>query len=535
MAKKFNATSFEEYFALPNAGLRAYFSLVRRGQSTVFDTPFAKGESTSQLLDAWFEHLETIRHKWPTLWEFENDLASKVGPMSVMAPLEDRMKDIDSYYSDILIPSEPIDPRAVAAVVQEFGAVRGLRMRNQSHTLLEMKQSSNSGNPYFTRRSNVAGKVLPVKVCPEAGEVYQHLGERHELWKSCAVLGWRGQEGGYSKNDVKQRVVWMFPFGVNIEELQVYQPLIEAAQNFQLVPAWVGMDLVDQKITNMFDSKGHKDLVVCTDFSRFDQHFNRSLQDAARQVLTALLTPSTQSYIWLREVFPVKYMIPLAYDFGKIRKGKHGMASGSGGTNADETLAHRCLQYEASMLNDALLNPNSQCLGDDGVLTYPGITVEDVVDAYTAHGLEMNGSKQYASTQDCVYLRRWHHTDYRIGGICRGVYSTARALGRLRYLERYYDPEVWGPRMVALRQLSIIENVKWHPLKVEFAQFCMKRDKYRLGLDLPGFLDNIEAVAREAIELIPDFLGYTKTLQGGIDQIGGIRNWWIVRYLKSLA
>nr|AVA30701.1 RNA-dependent RNA polymerase [Picobirnavirus sp.] len=529
---KNNVISFADCFKLPNQGLRTYFGNVEKGQPKVFDTPFAKGETTSELLRAWDQTLVSISDKWPTLYEFEVDLAKKVGPMSIMLPLKERMKDIDSYYEGILLPSEPISDSAIAAVVHEWSSLRGLQVRNQLKTVQLMKKSTNSGSPYFTKRRNVVDETYPVLLEERGGHWFQFLTPKLQQWGCTAVLGWRGQEGGPSKEDVKQRVVWMFPFAVNIRELQVYQPLIEAAQKFNLVPAWVSMDAVDDRITKLFDTKAENDLVVCTDFSKFDQHFNRSLQDAAYQCLSAFFTPNSISAEWLKSVFPIKYEIPLAYDYGKLRFGRHGMGSGSGGTNADETLAHRALQYEAAIHANARLNPNSQCLGDDGILSYPGITVEDVVKSYTAHGLEMNDSKQYASTHDCTYLRRWHHKDYRMSNICVGVYSTNRALGRLRYLERYYDPEVWGPKMVALRQLSIIENVKYHPLRDQFAEFCMKRDKYRLGIDIPGFLDNIADEASKAIELMPDFMGYTKTLQADAKGIG-IENWWIVRYLKS--
>jgi hypothetical protein len=360
---------------------------------------------------------------------------------------------------------------------------------------------------------------------------YPSGGWTSRFWNAAAVLGWRGQEGGPTIDDVKQRVVWMFPFAVNICELQVYQPLIESCQKFNLVPAWVSMEAVDQRVTKMFDTKGKDDVVICTDFSKFDQHFNEDMQNASYAILESLLTNRDRnSSRWLKDIYPIKYNIPLAYDYGKVRFGKHGMGSGSGGTNADETLAHRALQYEAALAAKTTLNPNSQCLGDDGVLTYPGITVEDVVRSYTAHGQEMNESKQYVSKQDCIYLRRWHHTDYRLRGVCVGVYSTYRALGRLMEQERYYDPDVWSAKMVALRQLSIIENVKYHPLRDQFAEFCMRRDKYRLGIDIPGFLNNIDKIAKEAIDLMPDFLGYTKSMTK--DQTG-LSNWWIVKYLKS--
>lgn len=521
------------YFKVPNPGLRSYFGLVRAGQPEVYRTTFGKGRSPQTILKQWVQQLGKLSKEWPTLLDFENDLASKVGPMSVMLPLKDRMKDIDHYYEDILLPQTPISTTGIESVLREWQPAAGLRIRGQNQTVANMKLSTNSGNPYFGKRRRYVNDTIPCMLTEQNRELWQLLPGSHQF-KCCAVLGWRGQEGGHTKEDVKQRVVWMFPFAVNVEELRFYQPAIEAAQDFGLVPAWVSMELVDARITQLFDTKGRDDLVVCTDFSKFDQHFNPVMQDAAKQIISGLITHDSSGEYWMKNVFPVKYYIPLMYDYGYLRVGQHGMGSGSGGTNFDETVVHRALQWEAASSNSSTLNPNSQCLGDDGILSYPGITVEDVVRSYTRHGLEMNRDKQYASKHDCIYLRRWHHTKYRKDGICVGVYSTARALGRLMYQERYYDPDMWSKEMVALRQLSIIENCKWHPMREEFVAFCMKRDKYRLGLDIPGFLDNIQGVAKEATELMPDFLGYTKTLQEGKTVGNGIEDWWIVKYLKSM-
>jgi hypothetical protein len=528
---KSNDAKWNEYFALPNPGLASYFDKVRRGNSEEYRTTFFKGQSLESILKKWKPTLDTIEQKWPSLLVFENDLAKKVGPLSIQKPLSERMNDIDSYYESILSDSTPISQSALAAVVSEWRQhnIR-LNVRSQGKTLERMKLSTNSGNPFFAKRRTVVDKTVPAKLSINEPNVVQQL--INSRWMSTAVLGWRGQEGGPTDEDVKQRVVWMFPFAVNVCELQVYQPAIELAQRFDIVPAWIGMDAVDSRITKLFDTKGKRDLVICTDFTKFDQHFNADMQDAAKSILSKILTTNSDSRYWLEEVFPIKYMIPLAYDMGKIRFGRHGMGSGSGGTNFDETLVHRALQYEAAQHVGKELNPNSMCLGDDGLLTFPGITVEDVMQTYSSHGQDMNTDKQYASTQDCVYLRRWHHDDYRINGVCAGVYSTYRALGRLCEQERYYDPEVWGPKMVALRQLSILENCKYHPLREEFAEFCMKGDKYRLGIDIPGFLDDITDITEKAIDLMPDFLGYTKSLESSKNGYG-IADWWIVKYLKS--
>lgn len=538
---------FTQCFDLPNPGLRSYFDNVVKGQSDEYRTTFAKGSSMHKVLADWELHLNSIANEWPTLIDFENDLRAKVGPMSIMKPLAERMEDIDNYYTLINKPAIEVNPSAIKAVCSEFKVLKGLHLRSEQRTVDIMKKSTNSGAPYFRKRKGVVSKTLPCAVKQSGIHTWQWLNinsntEKEEsllyfinrpFHETCAILGWRGQEGGPKPSDVKQRVVWMFPFSVNIKELQFYQPMIESAQRFNLVPAWVSMESVDNSITRMFDTKGDDDLVICTDFSKFDQHFNESCQNCAREIISSILDNSAASDEWLSNVFPIKYAIPLAYDYGKIRVGKHGMGSGSGGTNADETLTHRALQYEAAINNNSRLNPNSQCLGDDGVLTYPGITVEDVVRSYSAHGLDMNPDKQYVSKQDCVYLRRWHHINYRVDGVCVGVYSTYRALGRLMEQERYYNPEVWGPKMVALRQLSIIENCKWHPMFNQFVEFCMKRDKYRLGIDIPGFLDNIDSVAREANDYMPDFLGYTKSMNKDADK--GLADWAVVKLLKSKA
>lgn len=525
------STYFKQSFDLPNPGLRTYFARTEVGNDEEYRTPFYKGKSLKTVLNNWNRTLRKIAPVWPSLYEFEVDLGSKVGPMSLQRPLAERMTDIDAYYDLILKDQQPFDRRALDLALAEWSVVRNrIEFRGQRQTIQRMKKSTNSGSPFFTKRNNVTEKTWPCYTSIMGLNVLQYL--KGVKYYAAAILGWRGQEGGPELEDVKQRVIWMFPYAVNICEQQVYQPLIEEFQKFDLVPAWVSNDKVDHEITRMFDTKDPHDVIVCTDFSKFDQHFNPTCQAVARELLKQLMRDEYAVGQWIENVFPIKYMIPLAYNYGKVRFGRHGMASGSGGTNADETLVHRVLQHEAALQAGENLNPHSQCLGDDGVLTYPGITVDDVIRSYTAHGLEMNADKQYVSTQDCIYLRRWHHDKYRINGKCVGVYSTNRALGRLCEQERYYDPDKWSKEMVALRQLSIIENCKYHPLREEFADYCMKGDKYWLGLGIPGFLDNIASYAQKATEYMPDFLGYSRSLQTD-DPARGIENWWIVRYLQS--
>lgn len=525
----------EEYFLLPNPGLRAYFQHTVMGNQDDYRPPFWKGMSREEVLRRWQAVFDTlgVKEKWPTLYNYEMEMKGKVGAMSIQKPLKDRIQDIEFYYSEsngvnaIAIPQEAID-----ATIRFFGKAKGIRLRSKANTAKEMRLSTNSGNPWFTRRRRIIQEAVDSQVFVKDGTVCAKL-PNGKTFKLCAILGWRGQENGMSDDDVKQRVIWMMSVLLNLEELRFYQPAIKAMQDNNLIPALVSMDAVDQAVTKLFDTKGADDDVICTDFFRFDQHFNLHLQSASEQILRALATPSADMDWWFQTIYPAKYTIPLICSEDLLFEGPHGMGSGSGGTNFDEDMAHKSLQFDACIQNHTELNEYSMAYGDDGILSAPGLSVDQVIQAYESHGLVMNREKQYVSKHDCVVLRRWHSDNYRIDGCMVGVYSTFRALGRLLAQERFYDPEEWGPEQVTLRAWSILENCNHSPYFEAFVDFCITGDKYRLGLDLPGFIENIDRVAKKSIDQLPDFLGYTKTMQSNDGKDIGIRSWRIYKLLAS--
>lgn len=524
MKKKLN--DLGQYYDLPNPGLRAYFKRTELGNSDDYRPPFWKGKTREEVLSEWQKVFDTlgVKEKYPGLYDFEMDMKSKVGPMSIQLPLDKRFDSIDSYFTER--HSEPLRQEAIDAASSFFSKAGGIRLRSPQNVINNMRLSTNSGAPLFTKRRRVA----PIEV--EAIIKYPNVHIKGKDYKLAATLGWRGQEGGIKDDDVKQRVIWMMPFSLNIKELQFYQPAIEAVQKLNLIPAYVSMDAVDKEVTLLFDSKGVNDDVVCTDFSKFDQHFNADMQLAAKQIINKL---GTNIESWLEDIYPIKFKLPLVCSEDIIFEGDHGMGSGSGGTNFDECLSHKALQFEAALEQGQSLNPHSMAYGDDGILTYPNIKVDDVIRTYTRHGQEMNPDKQYVSKHDCVVLRRWHSTSYRENGIMVGVYATFRALGRLLAQERFYDPEEWGPEQVTLRAWSILENCNHSPYFEQFVDFVMKGDKYRLGLDIPGFMQNVSKIAHGSIDQLPDFLGYTKTQQSANknDLAKGITKWRIYNYVKS--
>nr|USE07818.1 MAG: putative RNA-dependent RNA polymerase [Picobirnavirus sp.] len=510
--------SLEKYFKLPNPGLRAYFKHTESGNSEDYRPPFWKDLSREAVLENWQRILDQlgVQKKFPSLYSYELEMKAKVGPMSIQLPLKERLPKIEEYFTLVENPGEPISEEAIADTIDFFSKAGGIRLRSEERTIANMRLNTNSGTPYFTKRKRVADKVSLLDA---------------EKYEFAAVLGWRGQEGGISEDDVKQRVIWMSPFLLNIQELRWYQPFVEAIQKHGLIPAYVSMDAVDLEVTALFDSKSPNDYVICTDFTAFDQHFNEHMQQAAKKVELALCADErTRAHI--EKYFDYKFNIPLICSDEIMYSGPHGMGSGSGGTNFDECMAHKALQFEAARKDNVKLNPHSMAYGDDGCLVGP--SVETVIQTYRSHGQDMNDQKQYVSKHDCVVLRRWHGDDYRVNGVMVGVYSTFRALGRLLAQERFYDPDKWSGELVTLRALSILENCKWSPYFHEFIDFVMTGDKYKLGLNLPGFFERLEKLAQSAIEEFTDFLGYTKNLQEDAKQTTtGIMNWEVVKYLMS--
>lgn len=505
--------NLSDYFELPNSGLINYFNRVKTGQSEDYRTPFWNGAPRQDVLNKWLEELESLdkqRKVVPGLLDYEKEMASKVGPLSVMKPLSERMEDIKHYYELVKVKSKPIEDQAIKRFISKILDVK-VTLLNFDETVNQMRLSTNSGAPFFHKRRTVVDKTRTI------------LNNEYP-----AVIGWRGQEGGPEVEDVKQRVVWMFDFSDNIKEMMAYNPLIKGWQAHNINSAYISIRAVEEKLTKLFDTKGD-DYVVVTDFSKFDQHFNRDLQNAAYECIARMLVSGEK---WLRDVFPIKYNIPLAITPFEMCVGSHGMGSGSGGTNFDECCAHSCMQEEAALLHNQVLNPYSNAYGDDGYLSYPGIDVDDIIDAYTSHGQEMNVDKQFVSKNSAIYLRRYFHTSYRDRqGIMLGIYSTTRALGRLMGQERYWNhDEVGYAEYLTLRAWSILENCNHHPYFDEFVEFVIKGDQFKLGLAIPGFMERFEKTFDKLRELDPDVLGYTKTLQSGQT---GVKDWRIYKLLKS--
>lgn len=498
-------------YAQLNYKLFNHFDHLKYGQSEVFRTPFWNKAPMPSVVKEWMKIVceANLNHRMPGLFEIEVDQSKKVGPYSVIPPATKRMDTLKEYWEPVN-GKAAINQDAVNQVKKLFRSELHGYQRND--VIAEMRLNTSAGLPYYTKRA-------------EALRIYERT-NWEDFYPYAALWGTRVQPGGPKVSDEKVRTVFMMPFSLNVKEGAYYYPLIKYMQDYALPFPVNNLRWTERRVTALFDTKPADQLVVNTDFSSFDQTFREPLQNAAYDILMSVFDGKTA--ILIDETFWVKYTLPLVISEDTAVFGKHGMGSGSTGTNPDENLAHKSLQYEAAIEAGQELNPNSLSLGDDGILTFKGITADAVIKTYVKHGLVMNEAKQYVSADSAKYLQRYYHVSYRDNeGIMLGVYPTFRALGRLLTQERFHNPKFWGPKQVTLRALSILENCNNHPLFETFIDFVAKGDSFDLGRKIPGFFDNLEQDWEE-YKAQHDLESYTQR-----NEKTSINDWKVVQYLKS--
>lgn len=515
------------YF-LPEADwdrLRSILGRNEHGSDQIVRTPFWHSGAPGPILRDWDKVLVKHLDQLPgDLYTVEQHNREKVGPMSITKPFSDKEKreGIEAYWTNVEGYSTGVSNEALERTFNDFKPIRGLRPLSYRNTVADMRLNTFSGTDMATTRADVVEQTLA------------EIAEGN--FQAAAVLLHRGQEGGPEPDDIKDRPVMGYSFKDNIQELCVYKPLIKAVQTVipHLVPGWVSNELVDVQVTKLFDTGSSRDPVIGTDFEHFDTHFNLGLQKTGQSILRYIFTPSPFMDDWFDRVFWYAFNRPLICTedvmYANDDSGwNRGMGSGSGATQGLETPTHRAMHHQYAVDQHTEINVYSQDLGDDSLVKGDDLSLDGIMSTCKRLGQKMNPDKQEVSTDHCIYLRRYHDVDYRVNGVMVGIYPTFRALGRLLFQERFHDPSWWGPEMVTLRALSIIENCEWHPLFEEFVDFALKGDKYRLGLDIPGFFDNIEGVLKKAQSREPYFLGYNKTEQS----TKPLRDWRVVKYLLS--
>lgn len=473
------------------------------GNDTVLLTPMAKEYDPKLILAEWDKIFQQNSSKInDTLDLLEQSNRSKFGPRSIAKPWKDRKEGVLDYFTNkkSTIHTQSLFP------IDKLGK-GNLRPLDYSKALKYIKNDTNSGLPYYTRKGRVKDRVV------------SKIDKLLRRMDPC-IMFTRTQESG------KTRTVWGYPIAVTLLEMCYYRPLLELQRRLTWRAAIVGPKEVDRQVTKIIDkalSSGGK--LISIDFSAYDASVGTSLIEAAFNYIKSLFQKRYHDMInYIEDLFSG---IGLITPDGII-KSRHGVPSGSTFTNEVDSI----VQYLIAKYSNVTDENYFLIQGDDGIyLVADESSVKTLFKAFSDAGLNVNIDKSYTSNDYVIFLQNLHHNDYRdSNGLIGGIYPTYRALNRILYQERWSNFEEFGlsgKDYYSIRTISILENVKYHPLFKEFVEFILKFDKYSLEVSKEGIASYVRMM--EQGPGTGDFLNN----QYG-DDVKGIKSFESYKIIKSI-
>jgi hypothetical protein len=293
------------------------------------------------------------------------------------------------------------------------------------------------------------------------------------------VIYTRTQEGGKTRN--------VMGVGISdvIREMRYHQAFLPIEKRYPWRSAIVSPTAVDTAVSNAMHRKGGGEQVICLDFSAYDASVGPQLSGRAFAFIAAHFNQSYHDELY--RVYERFCTIPFYTPDGEY-SGFHGVPSGSAFTNTIDSIAQFLIAMESGVY---LHESDFSIQGDDGLYIIRSEDVEQFIGAFGKQGLKVNEAKSdFFPGKEGVYLQRYYHDRYQDnrGGLV-GVYSIARCLLRLKYLERFVDEigveeELSGSDYFTLRAITILENCKHHPHFETLVDFVRTHDKF--GLNVKG-------------------------------------------------
>jgi hypothetical protein len=425
-------------------------------------SPIATDRTPDEILKGWDLIFNSKKSRLnSTILQIEEDNRSKFGPRSIAVPWKDRASGVQSYFgpeiSDKVPPQAPDNPRLRPISLQS-----GVKL---------LKNSTNSGLPFVTRKGDIKDELL---------KDFDNLLDR----KDPCILFTRTQE------QKKTRNVWGYPAADTLNEMLFYKPLLEYQRSLTWRAALSDPEKVDMSVTSMIRSciLRRKDL-VSIDFSSYDASVKTRLQRSAFNYISGLFQKQYSDDI---DKLATRFnTIELITPDG-VQEGRHGVPSGSTFTNEVDSIA----QYLCAR-DFGLSDHEMQIQGDDGL--YIVSDSKSFIKHMQSFGLNVNDSKSLVSQTECTFLQNYYSLQYlRNNNIIGGIYSTYRALTRIVYPERFIqisESEVSGSDYFAIRTISILENVKYHPLFQDLVEYIYKLDKFNLAFSDKGLANYVKEIS----------------------------------------
>lgn len=472
------------------------------GNNESYVTPISKRLTPEVILAMWDKVFTANKHKMnSTLIDIEQSQRSKFGPRSISLPWVDRVEGVLESFK-----VQEIDHSALIVELPANTDLNSLRPINLSNALKLLKNNTNSGLPYYTKKGKIKDRLL---------EDFDLLLKR----KDPCICFTRTQEQG------KTRTVWGFPCADTLNEMRFFLPTLNYQKTLHWRSALLGPSQVSERLTYIISNAIKRNLtLVSVDFSAFDASVNPNLIRKAFDYIKSLYQSKHHSDLsYIEERFS---SISLITPNG-VLKGKHGVPSGSTFTNEVDSIVQYQVAKSSGVVEDRLL----QIQGDDGVYAIPDDKIISLYSSFKRYGLNINPDKSTESRDYLVFLQCLYHNDYMVDGIIGGIYPVYRALNRILFQERWSDFEDYGIKgkdYYAIRTISILENCKFHPLFKELVYFIVEIDKYSL------------VPSQEGISQYIDMLINSSGVEGIIinqfgDEIRGIRSFETYKLIINKA
>lgn len=480
--------------------LSQHFIRTENGISDILMTPMAKDGDPDKLLSEFDEVFNTNRSKMNNvLLDLEGSNRAKIGPRSIAVPWDKRRETlIASFEGNNNSDSTP-------EVKPLFGKSR-LRPVSVESALTLLKNNTNSGLPYYTRKGLVKKRVL---------DRYDKLMQR----KDPCILFTRTQEQNKTRN------VWGYPMIDTLNEMRYYSPLLKYQRLLGYRSALQAPEMVDRSLTELIlDSIDLKAKILSIDFSAYDNTISPMLIKVAFDYIRSLFQSNVSVGLdYIEDRFKtIEILTP-----DGIYSGCHGIPSGSTFTNEVGSVIQASIRYSCGISD----NFKFQVQGDDGVYSLQTSDVNKLVDSFESNGLKVNRGKSYLADNYAIYLQNLYHIDYIRNNIIGGIYPVYRALNRIMYQERwstFEDYEITGKDYYSIRTICIVENCKHHPLFKELVKFVIKHDKYSLDVTDQGIVKYVQMVneTKGAGEILNHQYG---------DDVAGIRSFETFKMIKELS
>lgn len=331
---------------------------------------------------------------------------------------------------------------------------------------VSVPMSTFSGMPYLGKTSDDYQSILS-----DAKWIMSRVQSGRWFEYYYSVLGHRGQSKGLHLLP-KQRVVWAYPKATVMVGLSWLQSVLPRMSQLDEFSGWCPYYRTDQVIQSIIDKAyAYGSNVISIDFSKFDATIDPRLVMPVfeRTRLAKQLLPI------LEEFFSSPIMLP-----GGLKSGRRkGVPSGHAWTNFVDSIANLvCLYYIGHRLGVSVIG--SSVLGDDSVVAYDQkINLDDASAAAFEIGLRLNADKSIADDSSCHYLQKLYFRGSGLGGI-RSIIRSANSIASL---------ERWSTEMDSLfivaRTWMILEEVRFHPARVQFLEWLKSRDSEQLLLQDP--------------------------------------------------